>query len=165
MLTLEEIEVVFWIWSERCSRSTSYFDLVSQNRAMEYNFTQWHMHRIRQFEFSKLFRLQLNHGWMWIPVSAHRNMLSASPPFHGLSASPNSEPRSTCLHREEIRRGQKFIKEKENPSFSPAPTVGQWMKMEITTGQCCWPQSLCHIPSSFHLHIFAPLLSVFTPNQ
>lgn len=72
-----------------------------------------------RFKFIKLFPLQLNRGWMWSPVSAHRNKLS--PPFPSLSTSLNGEPRSTCLHKEEIRRGQKFIKERENPHSARPP--------------------------------------------
>lgn len=59
-------------------------------------------------------------------------------------------------------QGQKFIKEKEK---AHSAWHGQWMKMEITSTQCCWPQSLRHIHSSFHPHISALILCVFTPNQ
>lgn len=59
----------------------------------------------------------------------------------------------------------KVYQRKRKSSFSTAPMEGQWIKMKITTGQCCWPQSLCNIQSFFHLHIFAPPLCVFTPNR
>lgn len=95
-----------------------------------------------------------------VPKTAHwSRYLLLSLAVLELSCSVHCETRSTCFAKEEICVGQKCIKEKEKPYSGPASTDWQWMKMEITTAQWCWPQSLCNIHACFHLHIF-PLASL-----
>lgn len=48
---------------------------------------------------------------------------------HGLGAAfVNGAPGSTCLHKEEIRQGLKFIRKKENGHSSSASADRQWDK-------------------------------------
>lgn len=144
---LEKTEVVFWVGDEGCSCSARRIDLVSQNRAIKYNFTQWHWHRIRGMEFIKLFPVQPNRGWTPIPVLAHQNTLSTSHSFEGLAVWLNGEPRSTCLHKEEIRRGRKVIKEREIPHSAQHPwTDNGWR----------WRSRLDNAADLSHSATFAP---------
>lgn len=98
-------------------------------------------------EFIKLFPLQPNRGWTPILVLAHQNTLSTSHSFEGLAVWLNGEPRSTCLHKEEIRRGRKVIKEREIPHSAQHPwTDNGWR----------WRSRLDNAADLSHSATFAP---------
>lgn len=98
-------------------------------------------------------------GWIHIPVSA-QNAITHRPQ----SVIEWRAKVGVCSRGGDTWRSKVYQGKSESP-FRRAPMDSQWMKMEITAGQWRWPQSLRLSHSFFHLHIFARLLSVFSPNQ
>lgn len=100
---LKETEVVFWVTDEGCSCSTSWLNWFLKIKLLN---AVW-LHGTRT-EFAVL-SLSNFLDWgsstgecrCWLQLTSFRPSL-------------NGEPRSSCLPKEEIRQGQKFIKGKEN---------------------------------------------------
>lgn len=112
MLTWRKQRLYFRLAMKDVPTTQRRIDLVSQNRAIKYNFTQWHEHKF--CSLSNFFLLGT-----YLRTNVDPNIISSE---YVILVSPgNGEPRSTCLHKEEICGGRKFIKEEEYPHSVRCP--------------------------------------------